>query len=89
MRLARDPDGITIGEVVRQMEPHFKLVECQSEELGDCRAAPICSLKSVLDNALEQFLSYLDGYTLADAVRPGASRASLNKLFMQISPGGN
>lgn len=84
MKLAHDPEQISIGDVVRRMEPHFNIVECQTDDNGPCRVAPICSLKSVLDDALEQFLSHLDKYTLADATLPNASMDSLNKLSVQL-----
>jgi Rrf2 family nitric oxide-sensitive transcriptional repressor len=84
MRLARDPDQINIGDVVRRMEPHFNIVECQTDDNELCRVAPICTLKSVLDDALEQFLSHLDQHTLADATMANASIDSLNKLAVRL-----
>jgi len=66
------------------MESHFNIVECQSNNKGPCRVAPVCSLKSVLHDALEQFLSHLDEYTLADDTRPNAGLALLNKSPMRV-----
>ena len=84
MQLARDPEQISIGEVVRRMEPHLDLVECQSEDTGYCRVTPVCALKSVLDDALELFLSHLDEYTLADATTSNASMQLLGKLNVRL-----
>lgn len=65
MRLARSPADINLGAVVRGMEPDFALVECfatgnQCVLTGNCRLAP------VLQDALQGFLTHLDGYTLAE-----------------------
>ena len=84
MELARAPEQISIGEVVRRMEPHLDLVECQSEDAGYCRVTPVCTLKSVLDDALELFLSHLDEYTLADATTSNASMQLLGKLNVRL-----
>jgi len=68
MRLARAADAITIGEVVRAMEPGFDLVECFDVERQHCMVMPVCALKGVLKKAADEFLAVLDGYTLAEAV---------------------
>lgn len=68
MHLAAPPDEINIGEVVRNVEPHFDIVECFSEQHTDCRIEPICKLKKVLHSATETFLAELDQYTLQDVI---------------------
>ncbi len=75
MRLARAPEEISVGDVVRQMEPNFDIVECfnagKSTDNRSCAVASICALKNVLQKASREFLSLLDGYSLADAVAGG------------------
>ena len=66
IRLARNPADICIGEVVRQTEEDFFLVECFDREHNCCVITPVCNLRSALHEALEAFLSVLDRYTLAD-----------------------
>lgn len=66
MRLARNPAAIRIGEVVRQTEEDFFLVECFDREHNCCVITPICHLRAALQEALVAFLSVLDRYTLAD-----------------------
>ena len=66
MRLARNPADIRIGEVVRQTEEDFFLVECFDREHNCCVITPICNLRTALQEALAAFLSVLDRYTLAD-----------------------
>lgn len=66
MRLARKPADIRIGEVVRQTEEDFFLVECFDSEHNCCVITPVCNLRTALQEALTAFLSVLDKYTLAD-----------------------
>lgn len=66
MRLARNPADIRIGEVVRQTEEDFFLVECFDHEHNCCVITPVCNLRTAFQEALAAFLSVLDRYTLAD-----------------------
>lgn len=63
IRLARQPEEISIGKLVRHTEDDFDLVEC-----GTCLIAPACGLSSLFDEALAAFLAVLDSYSLADAL---------------------
>ncbi len=69
LKLARNSHEIRLGEIVRWMEPGLSLVECQLQGTGTkCRAAPSCSLNTLLEKALASFLATLDEHTLADAI---------------------
>jgi len=72
LRLARPANEIVIGDVVRKMEPDFELLECFNEATDHCVITRTCSLKSVLFSARDNFLSLLDQYTVADAVKSPA-----------------
>lgn len=63
--LARRPDEINIGEVVRRSEFHFNIVECFVEDRKGCAISSVCRLKGVLSHAAQSFLEVLDEYTLA------------------------
>ena len=65
MRLARRPDEIPIGAVVRDMENDLAVVECLGGATG-CILAGQCGLTGIMQGALHKFLEHLDGYTLAD-----------------------
>lgn len=65
MRLAKAPEEIVLGEVIRQTEGDFAMVECFSENCS-CRILPVCRLKGILAEALSAMFLVLDGYTLAD-----------------------
>ena len=64
-RLAKDPADINIGELVRQTEEDFQIVECMKDH-NNCVISPVCSLKFILNDALDAFIKVLDQYTLAD-----------------------
>ena len=67
LRLARRPEDIRVGEVVRATEGKMALVEC-FEPSSRCAIEPACALRSALHEALRAFLAVLDRYTLADLV---------------------
>ena len=64
--LAQKPEEINLGEVVRQMEDGFALVECMRADGGVCAISPACRLKGIVRKAVEAFLSVFDDYSLAD-----------------------
>jgi Rrf2 family nitric oxide-sensitive transcriptional repressor len=67
LALARRPDKIGLGDVVRATEPDFALVECFTAD-NACLITPRCRLKGVLKEALVAFVGTLDRYTLADLI---------------------
>jgi Rrf2 family nitric oxide-sensitive transcriptional repressor len=81
MQLSRSPEEISIGDVVRQIEANFDIVECFNPDSKKCRVVPICNLKSVLQQANENFLSFLDQYSLAEAIKPNSQ---LKRMFSNI-----
>ncbi len=70
LRLMRQPGKINLGEVIRETEPHFNLVECFDPESNQCIITGNCKLKGVLMRARQQFFDELDQTTLADLVKP-------------------
>ncbi len=72
LRLARQPENINVGAVVRATEDNFNLVECLTAAENNCRIASTCGLRGPLEEALAAFLEVLNHYTLADLVKnPG------------------
>ncbi|MGC2462838.1 MAG: Rrf2 family transcriptional regulator [Steroidobacteraceae bacterium] len=76
MRLSRAPKLINIGDVVRYMEDRFDIVECFNEKTQDCPLFPACTLRSVLVDALRNFMATLDRHTLQDLLGDGVSSRS-------------
>lgn len=68
VQLARLPQAIRVGDVVRAAEPLFRLVECHDPAVNTCPIVAGCRLRGLLDNALEAFLAELNKQTLADLV---------------------
>jgi Rrf2 family transcriptional regulator, nitric oxide-sensitive transcriptional repressor len=68
LTLARPPEEINIGDVVRHTEVGFDIVECFDRERNRCPITPACRLKGALAQALSAFMQVLDGYTLADVL---------------------
>lgn len=66
IRLAKEPSEINIGQLVRQTEEDFNIVECFCPEMNNCPISSACTVKNVLYQALHAFLEVLDGYTLQD-----------------------
>jgi Rrf2 family transcriptional regulator, nitric oxide-sensitive transcriptional repressor len=83
IRLMREPRDINIGQVVRDTEGQLDVVGCLGNK-GYCRIERVCVLRGVLRDATEAFLAVLDGYTLADLIRPHKALSSL--LLDQHAP---
>ena len=77
--LARPAAEIVVGEVVRRTEADFELVEC-----GSCVIAPACGVTGALREALDAFMSVLDGYTLDDLL---TRRGDMMMLFAEVPAG--
>jgi Rrf2 family nitric oxide-sensitive transcriptional repressor len=76
--LARPPEEIQLGEIVRLGEETDKVIGCIEMNNQQCRLFPACRLKGVLDEAAAAFFNVLDGYTLADLIKqPAKLRAAL------------
>ncbi|HEY0467464.1 MAG TPA: Rrf2 family transcriptional regulator [Polyangiaceae bacterium] len=78
VRLLADPSALTLGEIVRRMEPELGLVACLRTDEQPCVIAPVCRLKSILNQASQQFLTMLDQHTLADV---SASKPRIVRLL--------
>jgi Rrf2 family nitric oxide-sensitive transcriptional repressor len=79
IRLRGSPRAINIGQVVRQTEDNLHVIGCLGER-GYCRIERVCVLRGVLHDATQAFLAVLDGYTLADLIKPHRALSSLLML---------
>jgi Rrf2 family nitric oxide-sensitive transcriptional repressor len=77
MSLARSPESINIGTLVRQTEEDLAVVECFQKSDAGCRIESTCILRQALNKALNAFLDVLDAYTLADLISPRRKLAQL------------
>ncbi|MFS2316730.1 RrF2 family transcriptional regulator [Maricaulis sp. D1M11] len=83
LKLGRDAGKIRVGQVIRLTESDIDLVECFSPGSNTCRITPACQLNFVLREALGQFLSVLDRYTIADLI---SNRDTLKALLEPEAP---
>lgn len=67
LALAKRPDKIRLGDVLRATEPDFAVVECFATG-NQCVITPRCRLRGVLNEALGAFMGTLDEHTLADLI---------------------
>ena len=77
LRLAKPAKAITLGDVVRDSEQDMALVPCFDPADRSCTIRSCCTLRRALGEASAAFLDVLDGYTLADLVKPRAPLARL------------
>lgn len=85
MRLARPPEVISVGEVLRITEPDFNLAPC-FETAHACKITPSCVLKKALADATRAFLGSLDTVSLADLAQPADTlRRDLGLTSFQVT----
>jgi Rrf2 family nitric oxide-sensitive transcriptional repressor len=80
VRLAKDPATINLGRLVRETEEDMALVECFEDRDCLCVIEPACVLRKALHQALGAFFKILDGYTIADLLKPSRNLARLLAL---------
>jgi len=69
MRLAKRPEALNLGTVVRRTEPDFAIAAC-FDNRDACPLQAACVLEKALAAAAAAFLAVLDHYTLADLIAP-------------------
>ncbi len=65
IRLNPSSMQLTLGQIVRTLQSQNQIVECNSPP---CVLRSSCGLKSILDQALDQFYQSLDQYRLQDVL---------------------
>jgi Rrf2 family nitric oxide-sensitive transcriptional repressor len=76
IRLRRPPRDINIGQMVRETEDKLDVVGCLRRR-DYCPIERVCVLRGVMHDAIQAFLAVLDGYTLADLIKPQRALSSL------------
>ncbi len=74
-RLARAPETITIGEIIRILEGPITLVDCAPEE-GEpsCKRAEACVTRGIWAKMAASIADVVDSITLADLVLDAKSK---------------
>lgn len=87
IRLARPPESLSIGEVVRALEPNFGVADCMHAD-HNCVLVSACRLRARLHEASDAFLSVLDEVSLAELLDGQAHQVVMKELLGQeVSPG--
>jgi Rrf2 family nitric oxide-sensitive transcriptional repressor len=79
-RLARSPDQIIVGDVVRLTEGPLDVVECFNPDKNTCPLIGICVLSRKVQEATAAFMAVLDDLTIADI------SANKGQLMSRIAP---
>jgi len=78
VRLARSPDDISVGDLVRMAEKDFTVVPCHdSHDEPECAILPACNLKRGMRRAMDAFIAELDKMTLAQTITVPSVAVSL------------
>lgn len=83
LSLAHEPRSISVGAIVRAMEPDFGLVECMRPG-NECVISPACRLTGMLDEARSAFLEVLEAYSLADVMSPEQGPELAQRLGIRV-----
>lgn len=86
-RLARAPETIRLGDVVRHTEPDLALVPCFEPVDAPCVIYSACMLRRALGDARDAFLCELDRHTLADLIAPNKKLRSLMGVPITVTSG--
>ena len=70
-RLLREPDAITIGEILRICEGSMSPVACLEDNAAPCGRASYCRTLPLWRGLNQVISEYLDSRTIADLMRPG------------------
>ncbi|HQT02490.1 MAG: Rrf2 family transcriptional regulator [Gammaproteobacteria bacterium] len=80
--LAEFAKQLTVGDIVRQLEPNMQPLDCQS---GYCPLLGNCTLALLMHDAKQSFLSTLDHMKLVDLVANQRVKTEANTdLFYEI-----
>ncbi len=78
VRLARPPDEISVGQLVRMAEKDFAVVPCHDTSTDShCAILPACNLRRAMRRAVDAFIHELDKMTLAETITAPTVAASL------------
>ncbi len=83
LRLAMNPADIRLGQVLRLLEGHAEVIDCEKLQ---CKFNKGCELKFALSSAYEAFYHVLDQYTLADVTHglAGKEIVKMQNGFMAV-----
>lgn len=80
--LAKEPEEIRVGDIIRVLEGPIAPVECVNEgDVEQCNKADFCITKNVWERVKDSIEDVLDSISLADMCRD-AEKARLDRNYM-------
>lgn len=81
--LGKEPEKVTVGEIIRVLEGPIAPVDCVSQEDPDCCAkADHCITRTIWERVRDSINEVLDGITLADMLEDAAKMDAERSLYM-------
>ena len=84
IRLSKSALQSTLGDLVRETEDDFQLVECFDAETSTCVIRDKCYVQPIMAEALAAYMAVLDRYTLGEVI--AAHRRGLHSLMAILLP---
>jgi len=78
--LAREPDAISVAQVIAALEGPISVTECGTEIPGQCSLESLCPVRSSWQNINRAIRGALEGLSISDMVRPPPKGGSLAAL---------
>ncbi|NLW06779.1 MAG: Rrf2 family transcriptional regulator [Clostridia bacterium] len=80
--LNRDPEDITVGDIIRVLEGPIAPVECLTHEGESCAKADTCVTRDIWEKVRDSISDVLDSFTLADMVAKANKMRQDDKSYM-------
>ncbi len=69
VQITKDASQLRLGDLINELEPNMRTVECFNPETNTCNISDTCQLKHYLFDATQSFIETLNKHTLADTVK--------------------
>jgi Rrf2 family protein len=85
--LKREPEQISIGEIIRAVEGHPKIVFCLDIETGrkQCRLLEKCITREVWKEGYDRLFSFFDSISIADLCKRARAKGIKQEIGHQLS----
>lgn len=81
--LSRDPEEITVGDIIRVLEGPIAPVDClNADESESCARAETCVTRGIWEKVRDSISDVLDSFTLADMVAKASKMRQNDKYYM-------
>lgn len=81
--LSREPEEITVGDIIRVLEGPIAPVDCLNAGEGEsCERAETCVTKGIWEKVRDSISDVLDSFTLADMVAKASQMRQNSKYYM-------